>query len=32
VKTARKHALATLRHEPFSKRSWRMLACALRGY
>jgi glycosyltransferase involved in cell wall biosynthesis len=32
VDTARKHALATLRHAPCSLNSWRLLACAIRGY
>ena len=32
VNTARKHAFATLRAAPFSPASWRVMACALRGY
>jgi glycosyltransferase involved in cell wall biosynthesis len=31
IKTARKHALATLRKQPFEPESWRMLYCSLRG-
>jgi glycosyltransferase involved in cell wall biosynthesis len=31
VKTARKHALATLRRAPHLLNSWRLMACALRG-
>ncbi len=31
-RTARKHAVETLRRAPFSSRSWRVLACALRGH
>jgi glycosyltransferase involved in cell wall biosynthesis len=31
VKTARKHALATLRRAPYLLNSWRLMACALRG-
>ena len=31
VKTARKHALINLRHEPLSYESWRTVACTLRG-
>ena len=30
--TARKHALRALRHSPFSLASWRVVACAIRGY
>jgi glycosyltransferase involved in cell wall biosynthesis len=32
VQTARKYARATLRREPFSPRSWKLMYCALRGY
>lgn len=32
VRTARKHALITLRRAPFSLSSWRVLACAIRGH
>jgi glycosyltransferase involved in cell wall biosynthesis len=32
VRTARKHALHSLRLRPFSVDSWRVAACALRGY
>lgn len=32
VKTARKHALRTVRLAPFSLESWRVLTCAMRGY
>jgi glycosyltransferase involved in cell wall biosynthesis len=32
VSTARKHALHTLRAHPWSPHSWRVLACAVRGY
>ena len=31
VGTARKHALATVRHAPWRADSWKVLACALRG-
>lgn len=31
VATARKHALASLRLAPFSRASWRLLACSIRG-
>jgi glycosyltransferase involved in cell wall biosynthesis len=31
VRTARKHALATLRRAPYSLNAWRLMACALRG-
>ena len=31
-RTARKHALQTVRHAPLSTQSWRVLACALRGH
>jgi hypothetical protein len=32
VSTARKHALKTWRHAPFSGESWRVIACAVRGH
>jgi glycosyltransferase involved in cell wall biosynthesis len=32
VKTARKHALRTLRLAPLSKESWRVVVCAARGH
>jgi glycosyltransferase involved in cell wall biosynthesis len=32
VRTARKHALATVRQAPWRGDSWKVLACALRGY
>ncbi len=32
VKTARKHAVATVRRAPLTGSSWRVLACALRGH
>jgi hypothetical protein len=32
VRTARKHALRSLRLRPFSVDSWRVAACALRGH
>ena len=32
VATARKHALASLGTEPFSKQSWKSFVCAIRGY
>ena len=32
IKTARKHALRTIRLAPFSLESWRVLTCAIRGY
>jgi len=32
VATARKHALATVRQAPWRGDSWKVLACALRGY
>jgi glycosyltransferase involved in cell wall biosynthesis len=32
VSTARKHALSVVRRAPLSAESWRVLACALRGY
>jgi glycosyltransferase involved in cell wall biosynthesis len=32
VHTARKHALARLLHAPFNLESWRVTACACRGY
>ena len=32
VRTARKHAVATLARAPFSPQSWRVLACAVRGH
>jgi hypothetical protein len=32
VRTARKHAVQTVRRAPFSSQSWRVLACALRGH
>ena len=31
-RTARKHALSTVRHAPLSAQSWRVLACAARGH
>ena len=31
-KTARKHATITLRLDPFSKESWRVMFCAIRGH
>jgi glycosyltransferase involved in cell wall biosynthesis len=31
-KTARKHAMITLRLAPFAKESWRVMFCALRGH
>jgi hypothetical protein len=31
VTTARKHAYAAIRHEPFSLASWKVAVCALRG-
>ena len=30
--TARKHAVETVRRAPFSSKSWRVLACSLRGH
>lgn len=30
--TARKHAFATLRRAPLSRKSWQLAACAIRGY
>jgi len=30
-RTARKHALQTVKQAPFSMQSWRLLACAVRG-
>jgi len=32
IRTARKHALRSLWLRPFSVGSWRVVACALRGY
>ncbi len=32
VSTARKHALKTVKNEPFSPESWRIVACAVRGH
>jgi glycosyltransferase involved in cell wall biosynthesis len=32
ISTSRKHALAALRHHPWSPHSWRVVACAVRGY
>ncbi|HET6251733.1 MAG TPA: glycosyltransferase [Tepidisphaeraceae bacterium] len=32
VATARKHALKTVAHAPFSGESWRIMACAVRGH
>jgi glycosyltransferase involved in cell wall biosynthesis len=32
ARTARKHAVETVKRDPFSSRSWRVLACALRGH
>ena len=32
VSTARKHALKTMQHAPFSGESWRIVACAVRGH
>jgi glycosyltransferase involved in cell wall biosynthesis len=32
IRTARKHAMQTLRRAPFSTESWRIVACAARGH
>jgi glycosyltransferase involved in cell wall biosynthesis len=32
ISTARKHALKTMAHAPFSGESWRIMACAVRGH
>ncbi|HZL37731.1 MAG TPA: glycosyltransferase [Tepidisphaeraceae bacterium] len=32
VRTARRHALLTVRHAPLRSESWRLMACAVRGH